>query len=195
MRRRSFLVSLLAAPSSGLFTALDASNVPHNTHDNPVPSIWPRPIILPLPFSTTGIKAPIVSLGGTWKINLDPPQDFWKADPIGPDWHDIVVPGQADKQGFPVKLDRMYVYRKTFTVPADVGPNRVFLRFEGVTGSAQPWINLRRSIAHLGVDDNGPALRYFRHAMPTAIYWPGTFCASSSTVSFFGIGGFMFICL
>jgi hypothetical protein len=82
-----------------------------------------------------------VSLRGIWKINVDPPVEFWNnaVDPAS--WADIRVPGYASTQGIFVTRGRQYAYKTEFTVPSNFAGKRVFLRFEGVTGQANVWVN------------------------------------------------------
>lgn len=88
-----------------------------------------------------GIEHPTVSLNGTWKINLDPPNDFWNLENDTASWADIKVPGEAAMQGFYIEHDQPFAYQKTIPIPADFAGNRIFLRFDGVYSHARLWVN------------------------------------------------------
>jgi len=86
------------------------------------------------------VEKPVTSLNGDWKINLDPEDDFRDDQPFD-DWDDIRVPGECMMQGFPIKHDRPFVYKKKFAVPGDYEGKIVKLRFEGVYSYARVWVN------------------------------------------------------
>ncbi len=88
-----------------------------------------------------GVENPLVSLNGTWKFTLTPPQDFWseEVDPDG--WEDIEVPGECLMQGFKIRHNVGYVYKKEIAVPADFAGRRIILRFDGVYSYARVWVN------------------------------------------------------
>ena len=69
------------------------------------------PVIVPIPSSTSGVQNAVMSLNGTWKLNLNPPREFWK-DEIDPSsWRDIPVPGYLPSQGILVLDGEEYAYR------------------------------------------------------------------------------------
>jgi Glycosyl hydrolases family 2, TIM barrel domain/Glycosyl hydrolases family 2/Glycosyl hydrolases family 2, sugar binding domain len=133
---------LLALFQATAGTAL-AGSVPQNT-------VWPRPTILPVPFSVEGVKQPVISLNGNWKINADPSGEYWSnsVDPVS--WNDVRVPSQADMQGIPIVRDHPYAYKTKIKIPSDFASNRIFLRFEGVTGTARVWLNGTEACGHYG---------------------------------------------
>jgi hypothetical protein len=101
--------------------------------------VWPRPVIVPVPATVTGVAKPVISLSGTWKISASLPDDV-SSNTVDPSaWAEVVVPGQANRQG--VNPGNRYAYKTKFSVPADFAGQRVLLQFEGVTGSAIVWVN------------------------------------------------------
>jgi len=92
----------------------------------------------------------LISLNGTWKISLDPPDNFWKNDVNFSDWPDIQVPGEAQMQGFAIKHDQPFVYRSRFRVPDDFQGKQIFLNFHGIYSYARVWVNGEFVRDHLG---------------------------------------------
>lgn len=116
----------------------------------PENKVWPRPVVLPKPVAITGVKQPVVSLSGTWKVNVDPPSEFWNnsADPASS--ADIRVPGQLQSQGIAARRGKEIAFKTKIAVPADFTGKRVFLRFEGVTGQTRVWVNGSHVRDHFG---------------------------------------------
>jgi hypothetical protein len=112
--------------------------------------LWPRPVIIPLPSMTSGVQNPVTTLNGVWKINMDPPEEFWLDNVDNSTWKDIPVPASADMLGFRIQPDKQYAYKSKFWVPADYKGKRIILRFEGVTGTAKVWINGNLLKEHFG---------------------------------------------
>ena len=110
---------------------------PLNTRAN---EICVEPIIIPLPETVKGVANPVISLGGTWKLNAAPPVEFWstKIDPAS--WSDAVVPGYTLTQGFAIAPDHEYAYRTRIHIPADYQGQTILLRFDGVAGYARVWV-------------------------------------------------------
>ena len=88
-----------------------------------------------------GVKAPVISLNGTWKINMDPPESFWEKGVDFSGWQDIQVPGECQMQGFAIRHDKPVVYKQTFDVPPDYAGRNVVLVFYGVYSYARVWVN------------------------------------------------------
>ncbi|GAJ03344.1 unnamed protein product [marine sediment metagenome] len=63
------------------------------------------------------VKNPVVSLNGTWKFSMTPPEEFWKTDTDFKNWSDILVPGECQMQGFAIKHDQSYAYKHDFLIP------------------------------------------------------------------------------
>lgn len=111
---------------------------PFNTKAN---QINEKPIIVPLPQSVQGVDSPVILLNGTWKLNVDPPLEFW-TDAVDPSsWIDSPVPGFVPCQGYEIEQNHEYAFRTEFSVPADMAGKTVLLRLDGVTGYGRVWVN------------------------------------------------------
>lgn len=84
-----------------------------------------------LPAEVAGVKSPTLSLSGTWQFRYSPKGK----------WHNVQVPGELAMQGFGIKHDTPYLYRKSFNVPADYAGKRTILRFDGVYSYARLTVN------------------------------------------------------
>ena len=78
-----------------------------------------------------GIRRPAISLNGTWQFQYSPSHPLTA----------IQIPGEAAMQGYAIEHDKPYIYRKTFTLPADYDGNHIILRFDGVYSHARLSIN------------------------------------------------------
>lgn len=131
-------------------------NVPTVPTDNG----WDRPVIVPLPETTTGVSNPVISLAGTWKFTKTPPQGFWLNDMSPATWSDVTVPGDLDIQGFNMMGDKgtetqpkeniEYPYKKVISIPADYSGKKILLRFEGAVNYARVWIDGKLVRTHRG---------------------------------------------
>ena len=65
------------------------------------------------------VADPVISLNGTWKLNIEPSHDFWLTGEQKGDWKEINVPGECMMQGFPIRHDKPFVYAKELFIPAD----------------------------------------------------------------------------
>jgi len=88
-----------------------------------------------------GVSNPIVNLNGTWKVNINPPEEFWELVALNDEWKDIQVPGECMMQGFPIKHDKPFVYKKSIDIPSDFNEKIITLQFDGVYSYARVWIN------------------------------------------------------
>ncbi|MFZ2052718.1 MAG: glycoside hydrolase family 2 TIM barrel-domain containing protein [Candidatus Aminicenantales bacterium] len=88
-----------------------------------------------------GVKSPVVSLNGTWKFTLTPPEEFWSEDVDPAGWADIKVPGECLMQGFRIRHNVGYAYKRRVDIPADFAGRRIILRFDGVYSYARVWVN------------------------------------------------------
>jgi beta-galactosidase len=118
-----------------------------NTQTN---QICEKPVIVPLPGNTAGVQTPVISLNGTWKLNVDPPREFWSnaIDPAS--WIDVAVPGFTPTQGYVIEENHEYAYRTRVPIPPDWAGQTILLRFDGVTGYARVWIDGRYVRDHYG---------------------------------------------
>jgi len=98
----------------------------------------------------TGVNDPVISLNGTWKFSMTPPEKFWGNDVEFQEWPDIQVPGECQMQGFAIKHDQPYVYKTNFNVPADYKGKQIFLNFYGVYSYARIWIDGKLAREHYG---------------------------------------------
>ncbi len=98
----------------------------------------------------TGVNDPVISLNGTWKFSMTPPEKFWENHIDFQDWPDIQVPGECQMQGFAIKHDQPYVYKTNFDVPADYKGKQIFLNFYGVYSYARVWIDGKLAREHYG---------------------------------------------
>ena len=112
--------------------------------------VWQRPVIVPIAKEVTGVRQPVLSLKGVWKITTDPQENFWKNEADISSWKDVPAPAQLDMPGIRVQLGKPYAYKKKISIPADYKNQRVFIRFEGVSGTATAWINGRFLKEHFG---------------------------------------------
>jgi hypothetical protein len=78
-----------------------------------------------------GVRQCSISLNGGWLYSSDPRGEFWN-DTSAQGWNPIHVPGEPMMQGFIVRHDVEYAYRKSIDIPSDFLGKRVFLRFNGV---------------------------------------------------------------
>jgi len=103
--------------------------------------VWPRPVVVPKPSATEGVKQPVVSLDGVWKVHTSPPAEFWSnsVDPSG--WQDIRIPSHAVPQGVILPRGGQYAFKKRVTIPHEFSGKRILLQFDGVSGEGKAWVN------------------------------------------------------
>jgi beta-galactosidase len=82
-----------------------------------------------------------VSLNGKWKINTNPPENFWTNTVTFENWTDIQVPGECTTQGYAIKSDKEFAYKKEILIPASFKNKKIQLRFDGVYNYARVWVN------------------------------------------------------
>ncbi len=111
-------------------------------------TVWPRPIVRPIPTWVPGLDAPRVSLNGSWKFTTLVPERFWEADPSG--WGDAVVPGDLTVQGFSIVPHEEYPYKRLVSIPSDFANCRIFLRSEAGYRLRRLWVNGRYLGEHHG---------------------------------------------
>jgi hypothetical protein len=91
--------------------------------------------------SVSDVSQPVISLNGTWKISMTPPEKFWENDITTGIWSDIEVPGECAMQGFAIKHNLPFLYKTHFQIPADYEDKKIILRFDGVYSYAKVWVN------------------------------------------------------
>ncbi len=101
------------------------------------------------------VSDPVISLNGIWKINIKPEGEFWKTETLNDSWRDIKVPGECMMQGFPIKHDQPFVYKKDIDIPVDYKDKIILLQFDGVYSYARVWVN-----GHYVCDHHGGFTRW-----------------------------------
>lgn len=104
----------------------------------------------PPDYYVDGVSRPLINLNGTWKINLDLQGKFWTVNELTTDWKDIQVPGECMMQGFPIRHDQPFVYKREFEIPDDFKGKIIKVRFEGVYSYARVWVNGKYICDHSG---------------------------------------------
>jgi beta-galactosidase/beta-glucuronidase len=89
----------------------------------------------------TGTAEPVISLNGTWKFTMNPPENFFRNEASCSGWNDIIVPGDYTEQGFDVKTGSPYVYKTSIAVPSDYTGKIIKLSFDGIRSFARVWVN------------------------------------------------------
>ena len=87
-----------------------------------------------------GVQNPVISLNGTCKFTITPPEKFWENEVDFQSWSDIEVPGECQMQGFAIKHDQAYIYKQQFEIPADFKSKQIQLNFYGVYSYARVWV-------------------------------------------------------
>jgi len=100
--------------------------------------------------NVAGVKSPEISLNGTWKFSMTPPEKFWENNIDTKNWADIQVPGECQMQGFAIKHDIPYAYKLQFKVPEDFNEKQIQLNFYGVYSYARVWVNGQFVRDHFG---------------------------------------------
>jgi hypothetical protein len=90
--------------------------------------------------SVNGVKQRRISLNGTWNFTTTPAREF-QMDTSSTGWKQILVPGEPMMQGFVIKHDEEFSYRKVIEIPKDFAGKQIFVRFNGVYGYARVWVN------------------------------------------------------
>lgn len=93
-----------------------------------------------LPCQVSGMDNPSMLLSGTWQFRYDPKGK----------WNNVQVPGELAMQGYAIQHDTPYLYRKSFTLPADYKGKRTILRFDGVYSHARLSVNGKPVREHHG---------------------------------------------
>ncbi|NOU88292.1 hypothetical protein GC102_21375 [Paenibacillus sp. LMG 31460] len=126
-------------------------------------SVWPRPVVPPLPDSVTDVTTPKVSLNGTWKFTKTPPTNFWdnSSDPsTWPNVKDVQIPSDLAIKGFvdfcskdlscTTDKDKEFPYKKQIAIPSEFAGKRIFIRFEAAYNYARVWVNGNLVRTHSG---------------------------------------------
>ena len=87
-----------------------------------------------------GSKTENISLNGKWSFRYSPKHK----------WQSIQVPGEAAMQGFAIRHDEPFCYKRQVNVPASFIGKHVILRFDGVYSHAKLYVNGRMVREHHG---------------------------------------------
>ena len=117
---------------------------------DPARSLWPLQPTLHMPEWVEFSAQPVLSLDGMWKFHPHPPESFWSEQIVKDSWHDQMVPGTNFAQGYELKEGAEYAYHRRVEIPENFGNQRVYLRFDGVTGKARIWVNGTFVRSHYG---------------------------------------------
>ncbi len=101
-------------------------------------------------YHVRGVANPIISLNGVWKFTMEPSENFWEQNESGDTWQDIQVPGECQMQGFAIRHNQAYAYKKEFRVPTDYQDMKIMLDFHGVYSHAKVWVNGKYVRDHYG---------------------------------------------
>ena len=119
----------LAVAVGMMTTAVSANDAVGSFDPESIPEVAGRAYMLPS--KTIGVKTPVISLNGRWDFKYD----------LRSSWKSIEVPGEAAMQGYAIKHDKGFFYRKRITLPSDFAGQRVILRFDGVYSHAKLSVN------------------------------------------------------
>lgn len=93
-----------------------------------------------IPCEISGVNNSSILLSGTWQFRYDNKGK----------WNTVQVPGELAMQGYAIQHDTPYLYRKSFTLPADYKGKRTILRFDGVYSHAHLSVNGKEVREHHG---------------------------------------------
>ena len=93
-----------------------------------------------IPTSQTGVLQNKIQLNGEWYFRYSEKSK----------WEKIQVPGEVAMQGYAIKHDTPFFYRRSFHVPIDFKDHTVILRFDGVYSQAKLYINGKFVREHFG---------------------------------------------
>lgn len=94
-------------------------------------TLIPRESAYVIPTTQQGLPNPIIRLDGQWDFR------YSAASP----WTSIQVPGEAAMQGYAIRHDQPFYYRKHVNIPAAFKGRRIILRFDGVYSHAKLHVN------------------------------------------------------
>ncbi|MEN8187303.1 MAG: glycoside hydrolase family 2 TIM barrel-domain containing protein [Bacteroidota bacterium] len=97
-----------------------------------------------------GVSNPQINISGTWKINTNPTEKFWTLNTLNEEWKEIQVPGECAMQGFSIKHDVPFVYKKSIEIPSDFNGKQIIIQFDGVYSYAKVWVNGKYVRDHSG---------------------------------------------
>ncbi len=117
---------------------------------DPALALWPRQPTLHMPDSVAHVVQPVHALDGVWKFHPQPPPAFWTGEVSKESWRDLPVPSTTFAQGYEPDEGAEYAYHRRIRIPPDFARQRIFLRFDGVTGKSRVWVNGQLVRCHYG---------------------------------------------
>lgn len=93
-----------------------------------------------LPERVTELKKPVYSLNEGWEFRFSD-QDSWEP---------VQVPGELCMQGYGIRYDSLYTYRRELYIPENFAGKTVMLRFNGVYSYARLFLDDRLIAEHRG---------------------------------------------
>jgi len=132
------VILILFALGSSLAAAVDSGT-------NKIPSAVPESFELvpyrPIATQVQGLRKNAIPLDGAWRIDQKPDQDVREKPLNAPSWRNFHVPGQWAQQGYDIPRDKTAALAKEFSIPAEWGGYRIFLRFYAIHGGTHCWLN------------------------------------------------------
>lgn len=94
-----------------------------------------------IPVAQEDVRQGAILLNGEWQFRYSSAEKHWDK---------IQVPGEPAMQGYAIRHDEPFFYRRTFSVPADFKGKTVVLRFDGVYSHAKLYVNGKFAREHFG---------------------------------------------
>lgn len=107
-----------------------------------------RSALAVIPVQTAGVEKPVVSLNGTWEINMNPGKNIREINEGT--WKKVQVPGEPAMQGYKVTNDREFFYRTSVSIPEAARDKTILIRFNGVYSYARVYVNGHFVREHFG---------------------------------------------
>ncbi len=104
-------------------------------------SIWPRPMLVPVPDQVADLHDFTISLDGSWKFTAEPPVEYWRKDTDVTNWDDVTVPAELFALGYDIQRDMEYVYSKRIDIPAHWSGSRIILKTGMAYEYSKVWVN------------------------------------------------------
>lgn len=104
----------------------------------------------PLPATVANIPNIKQSLDGNWEINMSPSAQSVSDYRTSKEWRSIIVPGELKMQGFNIKTDIPFTYRKKINISNTAKENLHIIRFNGVYSHAKVYFNGHFVREHFG---------------------------------------------
>lgn len=105
---------------------------------------------IPQGVEVAGVENPVISLNGVWKFLMNAPGNFSNQGIDYRNWRDIQVPGECQMQGFAIKHDIPFVYKREIFIPEDFAQKQILINFYGVYSYARVWVNGEFVREHFG---------------------------------------------